>query len=53
MAEAARTAAMAHAAATGLTKGEVLRAQDVMLDPEGSRDVRFALTHQGHAGPRR
>ncbi|MGW7383301.1 M4 family metallopeptidase [Streptomyces sp. NPDC054794] len=45
--EAARTVAMAHASATGLTKGEGLRAQDVMLDPEGARHVRFVRTHQG------
>ncbi|MFI1167463.1 M4 family metallopeptidase [Streptomyces sp. NPDC020801] len=45
--EAARTAAFAHAAETGVSQGDGLRAQDVMLDPEGARHVRFMRTHQG------
>ncbi|MET8244470.1 M4 family metallopeptidase [Streptomyces sp. NPDC005202] len=45
--EAARAAAFAHASATGVTQGDELRAQDVMLDPEGARHVRFIRTHQG------
>lgn len=45
--EAARTAAFAHAAATGVVQGDALRAQDVMIDPEGARHVRFIRTHQG------
>jgi Zn-dependent metalloprotease len=45
--EAARAAAFAHASATGVTQGDELRAQDVMIDPEGARHVRFVRTHQG------
>ncbi|MET7482131.1 M4 family metallopeptidase [Streptomyces sp. NPDC005538] len=44
---AARAAAFAHASATGVTPGDELRAQDVMIDPEGARHVRFIRTHQG------
>lgn len=44
---AARTAAFAHAAATGVVQGDGLRAKDVMIDPEGARHVRFIRTHQG------
>ncbi|MFD7996650.1 M4 family metallopeptidase [Streptomyces mexicanus] len=44
---AARAAAFAHASATGVTQGDALRAEDVMLDPEGARHVRFIRTHQG------
>lgn len=44
---AARAAAFAHASATGVTRGDELRAQDVMIDPEGARHVRFIRTHQG------
>ncbi|MFG2352272.1 M4 family metallopeptidase [Streptomyces sp. NPDC048521] len=43
--EAARTAAFAHASATGVSKGDELQAQDVMIDPEGARHVRFVRTH--------
>ncbi|MGV4983760.1 M4 family metallopeptidase [Streptomyces sp. NRAIS4] len=45
--EAARTAAFAHTSATGVSKGDDLHAQDVMLDPEGARHVRFVRTHEG------
>ncbi|GGV04830.1 peptidase [Streptomyces filipinensis] len=45
--EAARTAAFAHASATGVSQGDDLHAQDVMLDPEGARHVRFVRTHDG------
>ncbi|MQY37651.1 Transglutaminase-activating metalloprotease [Streptomyces sp. RB17] len=45
--EAARTAAFAHASATGVSQGDELHAQDVMLDPEGARHVRFVRTHDG------
>ncbi|WP_433447892.1 M4 family metallopeptidase [Streptomyces sp. CA-142005] len=45
--EAARTAAFAHASATGVSRGDELHAQDVMLDPEGARHVRFVRTHDG------
>ncbi|MFI9803492.1 M4 family metallopeptidase [Streptomyces sp. NPDC052301] len=45
--EAARTAAFAHASATGVSKGDELHAQDVMIDPEGARHVRFVRTHDG------
>ncbi|MGW4909300.1 M4 family metallopeptidase [Streptomyces sp. NPDC004270] len=44
---AARTAAFAHASATGVGAGDELQAQDVMIDPEGARHVRFVRTHQG------
>ncbi|MFF6990808.1 M4 family metallopeptidase [Streptomyces sp. NPDC010273] len=44
---AARAAAFAHATATGVTPGDELRAQDVLIDPEGARHVRFLRTHQG------
>ncbi|MGJ5749342.1 Zn-dependent metalloprotease [Streptomyces puniciscabiei] len=47
VAEAARTAAFAHASATGVSQGDELHAQDVMLDPEGARHVRFVRTHDG------
>ncbi|GHI09997.1 flagellar biosynthesis protein FlgM [Streptomyces cellostaticus] len=47
MVEAARTAAFAHTAATGVSKGDELHAQDVMVDPEGARHVRFIRTHNG------
>ncbi|MFF8999959.1 M4 family metallopeptidase [Streptomyces achromogenes] len=43
--EAARAAAFAHASATGVSKGDELHAQDVMIDPEGARHVRFVRTH--------
>jgi Zn-dependent metalloprotease len=45
--EAARTAAFAHASETGVSQGDALHAQDVMLDPEGARHVRFVRTHDG------
>nr|WP_244320413.1 MULTISPECIES: M4 family metallopeptidase [Streptomyces] len=44
---AARTAAFAHASASGVSAGDELQAQDVMLDPEGARHVRFERTHNG------
>ncbi|MEV6765192.1 M4 family metallopeptidase [Streptomyces sp. NPDC051105] len=44
---AARTAAFAHAPATGVGAGDELQAQDVMIDPEGARHVRFVRTHRG------
>jgi zinc metalloprotease ZmpA len=44
---AARAAAFAHASATGVGRGDELQAQDVMIDPEGARHVRFLRTHQG------
>ncbi|MGY5056207.1 M4 family metallopeptidase [Streptomyces sp. 900105755] len=44
---AARTAAFAHAAATGVGAGDELQPQDVMIDPEGARHVRFVRTHRG------
>ncbi|MEU0005498.1 M4 family metallopeptidase [Streptomyces sp. NPDC006314] len=43
--EAARTAAFAQASATGVSKGDELQAQDVLIDPEGARHVRFVRTH--------
>ncbi|MFF7976352.1 M4 family metallopeptidase [Streptomyces sp. NPDC007905] len=45
--EAARTAAFAHTAATGVSQGDELHAQDVLIDPEGARHVRFVRTHNG------
>ncbi|MFJ3775623.1 M4 family metallopeptidase [Streptomyces sp. NPDC090075] len=45
--EAARAAAFAHAPTTGVGAGDELRAQDVMIDPEGARHVRFVRTHRG------
>ncbi|MGW2822873.1 M4 family metallopeptidase [Streptomyces sp. NPDC001443] len=44
---AAVAVAFAHASATGLTSGDELHAQDVLIDPEGARHVRFARTHRG------
>ena len=46
---AARTAAFAHVPATGVSQGDELHPQDVMIDPEGARHVRFTRTHQGMA----
>ncbi|MFI9829019.1 M4 family metallopeptidase [Streptomyces sp. NPDC051913] len=45
--DAARAAAFAHATATGVAQGDELHAQDVLIDPEGARHVRFVRTHQG------
>ncbi|MFI2642182.1 M4 family metallopeptidase [Streptomyces sp. NPDC018610] len=47
VASAARAAAFAHGSATGVVQGDELRVQDVMIDPEGARHVRFTRTHQG------
>ncbi|MYQ45734.1 flagellar biosynthesis protein FlgM, partial [Streptomyces sp. SID4985] len=44
---AARAAAFAHAADTGVVTGDELQPQDVMFDPEGARHVRFTRTHAG------
>ncbi|AZP15647.1 M4 family metallopeptidase [Streptomyces aquilus] len=45
--DAARAAAFAHASATGVAQGDELHAQDVLIDPEGARHVRFIRSHQG------
>ncbi|MCX5337013.1 MULTISPECIES: M4 family metallopeptidase [unclassified Streptomyces] len=45
--EAARAAAFAHISATGVAPGDELRAQDVLIDPEGARHVRFVRAHRG------
>ncbi|WBO68198.1 M4 family metallopeptidase [Streptomyces camelliae] len=45
--KAAQAAAFAHASATGVSKGDELHAQDVMIDPEGARHVRFVRTLSG------
>ncbi|MFF7446371.1 MULTISPECIES: M4 family metallopeptidase [unclassified Streptomyces] len=45
--DAARTAAFAHTEATGVVPGDELQAQDVLIDPEGARHVRFLRTHRG------
>ncbi|MFG2636510.1 M4 family metallopeptidase [Streptomyces sp. NPDC048362] len=42
---AARAAAFAHGTATGVSQGDELQAQDVLIDPEGARHVRFVRTH--------
>ncbi|MCW8376378.1 M4 family metallopeptidase [Streptomyces justiciae] len=47
--DAARAAAFAHASATGVAQGDELHAQDVLIDPEGGRHVRFVRAHQGMA----
>ncbi|MER6425011.1 M4 family metallopeptidase [Streptomyces sp. NPDC001137] len=44
---AARAAAFAHSASTGVPQGDELHAEDVMIDPEGARHVRFTRAHQG------
>ncbi len=45
--KAARAAAFAHTAATGVAQGDELHVQDVLLDPEGGRHVRFVRSHDG------
>ncbi|GAB2727341.1 M4 family metallopeptidase [Streptomyces bullii] len=45
--DAARAAAFAHASATGVSPEDDLRAQDVMIDPEGARHVRFVRAQRG------
>ncbi|CAL9355799.1 M4 family metallopeptidase [Streptomyces sp. enrichment culture] len=45
--DAARAAAFAHAGATGVVRGDELRPQDVLTDPEGARHVRFVRVHNG------
>lgn len=45
--DAARTAAYAHASATGVGKQDTLKATDAMVDPDGRRHVRFVRTHRG------
>ena len=45
--KAAHTAAFTHTAATGVAQGDELHAQDVLVDPEGARHVRFVRTHNG------
>ncbi|WP_406437881.1 M4 family metallopeptidase [Streptomyces sp. NBC_01613] len=45
--KAARAAAFAHASVTGVAQGDELQAEDVMIDPEGARHVRFTRAHQG------
>ncbi|MEU1708870.1 M4 family metallopeptidase [Streptomyces sp. NPDC005706] len=45
--KAAQAAAFAHTAATGVAQGDELHAQDVLVDPEGARHVRFVRTHDG------
>ncbi|MGW3115574.1 M4 family metallopeptidase [Streptomyces sp. NPDC001107] len=44
---AARAAAFAHSSATGVSQGDELQAEDVMIDPEGARHARFTRAHQG------
>jgi Zn-dependent metalloprotease len=45
--DAARSAATAHAAATGIGAGNRLVATDVMVDPNGKQHVRFSQTFLG------
>lgn len=45
--DAARTAAFAHAAATGVGKKDTLEATDTLVDPDGRQHVRFVRTHRG------
>ncbi|MEU9123990.1 M4 family metallopeptidase [Streptomyces sp. NPDC048506] len=45
--DAARTAAFAHASATGVGKQDTLKAVDTMVDPEGRQHVRFIRVHRG------
>ncbi|WP_433859520.1 M4 family metallopeptidase [Streptomyces kronopolitis] len=44
---AARDAAVAHAAATGVGKQDTLKATDTLVDPDGRQHVRFVRTHRG------
>jgi Zn-dependent metalloprotease len=44
---AAEAAAFAHASATGVTRGDTLKAKDVMTDPDGKLHVRFVRSHRG------
>ncbi|MEV6548396.1 M4 family metallopeptidase [Streptomyces sp. NPDC051597] len=45
--DAARAAAFAHAAATGVSKDDTLTATDTLVDPDGKQHVRFARAHKG------
>ncbi|MGW8554350.1 M4 family metallopeptidase [Streptomyces tubercidicus] len=45
--DAARDAAYAHAAATGVSKKDTLEATDTLVDPDGRQHVRFIRTHRG------
>ncbi|MFE6739463.1 M4 family metallopeptidase [Streptomyces tubercidicus] len=45
--DAARDAAYAHAAATGVSKKDTLEATDTLVDPDGRQHVRFIRTHHG------
>ncbi|MFI9075492.1 M4 family metallopeptidase [Streptomyces sioyaensis] len=45
--DAARTAAFAHAAATGVGKKDTLEATDTLVDPDGRQHVRFVRAHRG------
>ncbi|GGR37934.1 M4 family metallopeptidase [Streptomyces netropsis] len=45
--DAARTAAFAHASATGVGERDGLKAKETLVDPEGKRHVRFVRTHRG------
>ncbi|WP_438484139.1 M4 family metallopeptidase [Streptomyces sp. S186] len=45
--DAARAAAYAHSATTGVGAQDTLKATDTLIDPDGSRHVRFVRTHRG------
>ncbi|PNE37471.1 MULTISPECIES: M4 family metallopeptidase [Streptomyces] len=45
--DAARAAAYAHSATTGVGAQDTLKATDTLVDADGSRHVRFVRTHRG------
>ncbi|WP_274911755.1 M4 family metallopeptidase [Streptomyces sp. WZ-12] len=45
--DAARTAAYAHSATTGVDKQDTLKATDTLVDPDGRQHVRFVRVHRG------
>ncbi|WP_189301666.1 M4 family metallopeptidase [Streptomyces albospinus] len=45
--DAARAAAYAHSAATGVGKQDTLQATDTLTDPDGRQHVRFLRSHRG------
>lgn len=45
--KAARSAAFAHAKATGVAKTDTLQVKDALVDPEGKQHVRFARVYRG------
>ncbi|MCK7627125.1 M4 family metallopeptidase [Streptomyces sp. RS10V-4] len=45
--DTARAAAYAHAATTGVSRDDTLKATDTLVDPDGRRHVRFVRMHRG------